>query len=150
MALIEKSMLVGHPVDKMITLVNDVARYPEFLPWCGGAEIIEQNERSLHAALKIDYKGIRKRFSTRNRVELPAADRPGYIAMTLVDGPFRMLDGKWSFKPLGAQACKIEFTLRYEFSSKLLEKMIGPVFGHIANSFVDAFVKRAEALYGES
>jgi len=141
-------MLVGYPAEKMFDLVNDVDRYPEFLPWCGGVEIVDEDEQTVHAALKINYKGIKQRFSTRNRLERPVGEKTGSIVMVLVDGPFRVLDGQWRFKPLGEGACKIEFNLHYAFSSKLLEKMFGPVFSHIANSFVDAFVKRAEFLYG--
>lgn len=150
MATIEKSMLVAYPADKMLRLVNDVARYPEFLPWCAGADVEDKDENGLQATLKIDYKGVKKRFTTRNCIEMPDGANPGSIAMALVDGPFRSLDGLWLFKPLGNDACKIEFRLRYEFSSKLLQKVVGPVFGHVANSFVDAFVERAERLYGKS
>ncbi len=149
-ALIEKSMLVVYPADKMLELVNDVACYPAFLPWCAGAEVVDEGAGTLRAALKIRYKGIRQRFSTRNRTELPHGNSPGLITMTLIDGPFRSLDGQWLFKPLNNDACKIEFTLRYEFSSKLLEKVVGPAFNHIANSFVEAFVKRADQLYGKN
>ena len=150
MAHVEKSMLVGYPAEKMFDLVNEVDRYPEFLPWCGGVEVIEESERMILAALKIDYKGIKQRFSTRNRIDKPLGDKPGSITMSLVDGPFRALDGQWKFNPLGEGACKIEFSLSYEFSSTLLNKVFGPVFNYIANSFVDAFVKRAEHLYGNS
>ena len=141
-------MLVPYPAERMFDLVNDVASYPEFLPWCAGAEVVAEDDRTRMAGLKISYKGIKQRFSTRNLVEEPSADKPGSIVMTLVDGPFRSLDGRWLFKPLGGGSCKIEFILRYEFSSKLLEKTFGPAFSRIANSFVDAFVKRAESLYG--
>ena len=150
MAVVEKSMLVDYPAEEMFGLVNDVRRYPEFLPWCGGAEILDQDEETLEAALVIDYKGVRQRFSTRNRVKRPQVNQPGSITMTLVDGPFHLLNGEWGFKPLGNRACKIEFRLHYEFSSRLIEKLVGPVFGRIANSFVDAFIKRAESLYGSS
>ena len=142
-------MLVGYPADRMLELVNDVASYPEFLPWCAGAEVVHETEDTLRATLKIGYKGIRQQFSTRNRTIAPNESSPGSIVMTLVDGPFRSLNGQWLFKPLNDEACKIEFTLRYEFSSKLLEKVIGPAFNYIANSFVDAFVKRAHSLYGQ-
>ena len=141
-------MLVPYPAERMFALVNDVASYPEFLPWCAGAEVVKQDEHAQHAGLKIHYKGIKQRFSTRNLIEEPSADRPGSIVMTLEDGPFRSLDGQWLFKPLGSGSCKIEFKLQYEFSSKLLEKTVGPAFSRIANSFVDAFVKRADSLYG--
>lgn len=142
-------MLVSYPAGRMLELVNDVARYPEFLPWCAGAEVVREGEDTLRATLKIGYKGIRQKFSTRNRTEAPQGNEPLSITMTFVDGPFRALNGKWLFKPLNENACKIEFDLRYEFSSKLLEKVIGPAFKHIANSFVEAFVRRAEALYGK-
>jgi ribosome-associated toxin RatA of RatAB toxin-antitoxin module len=144
MALVEKSMLVEYPAASMFSLVHDVERYPEFLPWCGGAEILSRDEQTVHAALLINYKGIKQRFSTRNRVEMP-----NLIEITLIEGPFRHLDGRWRFTPLGTQACKVEFALHYEFVNRLLEKLIGPVFTYIANSFIDAFVKRAEALYGK-
>jgi ribosome-associated toxin RatA of RatAB toxin-antitoxin module len=144
MALVEKSMLVEYPAETMFSLVDDVTRYPEFLPWCGGAEILDRDEHTVHAALLISYKGIKQRFSTRNRAEAPQR-----IEITLVEGPFRHLDGRWSFTALGPQACKVEFALHYEFASKLLEKLVGPVFNYIANSFVDAFIKRAESLFGK-
>ncbi|MEO8164377.1 MAG: type II toxin-antitoxin system RatA family toxin [Betaproteobacteria bacterium] len=143
MALVEKSVLIEYPAALMYALVEDVAAYPEFLPWCGGTEILNQEGEITRAAIVIDFRGIKQRFSTENR-----ADPPNLIGMTLVDGPFRHLDGSWRFKALGEEACKIEFRLHYEFSSKLLEKIVGPVFHYIANTFVDAFVKRARQLYG--
>ena len=133
----------------MLELVNDIASYPEFLPWCAGADVVQEAEDTLRATLKIGYKGIRQQFSTRNQTRALDEEAPGSITMTLVDGPFRSLSGRWLFRPLSDEACKIEFTLRYEFSSKVLEKVIGPAFNYIANSFVDAFVKRANSLYGK-
>jgi ribosome-associated toxin RatA of RatAB toxin-antitoxin module len=143
MALVEKAVLVEYSAPQMYALVDDVERYPEFLPWCGGAEILKRGDNRVEAAITIDFRGIRQRFTTANRLQPPEL-----IEMALVDGPFRQLDGNWRFKSLGEQACKIEFRLHYEFSSKLLEKLIGPVFHYIANSFVDAFVKRAGQIYG--
>jgi ribosome-associated toxin RatA of RatAB toxin-antitoxin module len=144
MALVEKSVLIEYSAAQMYALVENVAAYPEFLPWCGGTEILEKQDHLTRAAIVIDFRGIKQRFSTQNR-----ADPPNLIEMTLVDGPFRQLDGSWRFKALGNEACKIEFRLHYEFSSKLLEKIFGPVFHFIASTFVDAFVKRARQLYGE-
>ena len=141
-------MLVPFAAERMFALVDDVASYPEFLPWCASAEVVQQDEQAQHAGLSIRYKGIKQRFSTRNVKVQPSAHQPGSIAMTLVDGPFRLLDGQWLFKPLDSGSCKIEFRLHYEFSSKILGKTLGPAFGRIADSFVDAFVKRAEDLYG--
>jgi ribosome-associated toxin RatA of RatAB toxin-antitoxin module len=143
MALVEKSVLIEYSAAQMYALVEDVAAYPEFLPWCGGTEILKKEAGITRAAIVIDYRGIKQRFSTENR-----ASPPQLIEMSLVDGPFRQLDGRWRFKALGDDACKIEFRLHYEFSSKLLEKLVGPVFHFIASTFVDAFVKRARQLYG--
>ncbi|HEX4985761.1 MAG TPA: type II toxin-antitoxin system RatA family toxin [Burkholderiales bacterium] len=143
MALVEKSVLVEYSAEQMYALVDDVASYPQFLPWCGGTEVLDRRGNVTHAAVTIDFRGIRQRFSTENRSE-----PPGVIDMKLVDGPFRQLDGSWRFKALGPAACKIEFRLHYEFSGRLLEKIVGPVFHYIANTFVDAFVRRAQRIYG--
>ena len=144
MALVEKSVLVEYSAAQMHALVEDVARYPEFLPWCGGSELLSREGELSRATIRIDFRGIRQSFSTENR-----SQPPQLIEMRLVDGPFRQLDGSWHFKTLSEQACKIELRLHYEFSSRLLEKLVGPVFHYIANTFVDAFVKRAQQLYGK-
>ncbi len=144
MALVEKSVLIEYSAAQMYALVENVAAYPEFLPWCGGTEILKKEGDSTRAAIIIDFRGIKQRFSTENRV-----NPPQLIEMSLVDGPFRQLDGSWRFKALGDGACKIEFRLHYEFSSKLLEKIVGPVFHFIASTLVDAFVKRAQQRYGK-
>ena len=144
MALVEKSVLIEYSAAQMYALVENIPAYPEFLPWCGGTEILERQGDITRAAIVIDFRGIKQRFSTQNR-----AEPPKLIEMTLIDGPFRQLDGSWRFKALGDEACKIEFRLHYEFASRLLEKIFGPVFHFIASTFVDAFVKRARQLYGE-
>jgi ribosome-associated toxin RatA of RatAB toxin-antitoxin module len=143
MALIEKSVLVEYPAEQMYALVADVERYPEFLPWCGGAHVEQSSEGGVNARVVIDFRGIRQHFTTHN-----TAIPPSRVDMKLVDGPFRHLDGSWRFKPLGSEACKIEFSLHYEFASRLLEKLVGPVFHYIASSLVDAFIKRAGQLHG--
>jgi ribosome-associated toxin RatA of RatAB toxin-antitoxin module len=96
----------------------------------------------MHATVHIDYHHIKQSFSTKNLRSVPSR-----IEMTLLNGPFRHLDGEWLFIALSPTACKIAFRLNYEFSSKLLEKLVGPVFHYIANSFVDAFIHRAEKVY---
>lgn len=127
----------------MFDLVSAIEDYPKFLPWCGGVEVRERGEDTVVASLAIHYHGVRQSFTTSN-VNTPTTS----IKMRLVDGPFKALDGTWSFKPLRADACKIELDLHYEFSSVILEQLIGPVFGMIANSMVDSFCKRAETVYG--
>jgi ribosome-associated toxin RatA of RatAB toxin-antitoxin module len=143
MAVVHKSVFLGYSAEQMFDLVAKVEDYPKFLPWCGGVEIREKGENSVVASLGINYHGIKQHFTTSN-VNTP----PTTIHMKLVDGPFKSLDGTWTFKALREDACKVELDLHYEFSSKLLEQMIGSVFGMIANSMVDSFCKRAETVYG--
>lgn len=142
MALVEKTVLVPHTAEQMFKLVDEVENYPQFMPWCGGASINEMQDTTMHATLHIDYHHIRQHFSTKNR-----RTPPHQINIALMDGPFKHLEGSWRFIPLSDEACKIEFRLQYEFSNKLLEKLVGPVFHHIANSFVDAFIHRADKVY---
>lgn len=144
MALVEKTVLVSHSVEQMFNLVDRVEEYPKFLPWCSGASVREHEGTTVHATVHIDYHHIKQHFTTEN-----TRTPPHRIDMTLQDGPFKQLDGHWHFVPLGEAACKIEFRLHYEFSNKLLEKLVGPVFNYIANSFVDAFIQRAEKIYPE-
>jgi ribosome-associated toxin RatA of RatAB toxin-antitoxin module len=144
MAQVEKSVLVPYSAEQMFVLVDKVEDYPKFLPWCGGASVDSVAGNVMHATVHIDYHHIKQSFSTEN-----VRQSPINIDMTLKNGPFKHLDGNWRFIPLSDSACKIEFDLRYEFSNKLLEKMIGPVFHYIANSFVDAFIHRAEKIYGQ-
>ncbi|MGA8147158.1 MAG: type II toxin-antitoxin system RatA family toxin [Gallionellaceae bacterium] len=143
MALVEKTVLIPYSAAQMFALVDNVRDYPKFMPWCGGTSVREVDENTVHATVHINYHHIKQSFTTENVRRTP--DR---IDMTLKDGPFQQLDGSWHFIPLTESACKIEFRLHYEFSSKLLEKVVGPVFHYVANSFVEAFIYRAENIYG--
>lgn len=134
-----------HRAPEMFALVEGIEAYPRFLPWCGSTRIVERREELVIASIEIAYGGVRQSFTTENRHAAPHE-----IVITLRDGPFRALDGAWRFRPLGDDACKVEFELHYEFASRTLERLVGPVFTHIANSFIDAFVRRAEQLYGET
>jgi len=142
MAQVEKTVLVGHSAQRMFDLVDMVELYPEFLPWCGGIDLIQRDEAVTVATLHIDYHRIKQNFTTENHKTYPSM-----MEIKLKDGPFRHLEGVWRFIPLSDDACKIEFRLNYEFSNAFLEKLIAPVFSHIANTFVDAFVERAEQVY---
>jgi len=143
MATVQRSILVEYSAEEMRALVDDIVSYPQFLPWCGGTEIVSRDPGRTVATIRIDYRGIRQAFTTEN-----LATAEGNICMRLVSGPFRRLGGEWSFKALAPQASKVALHLDYEFSSLLLDKILGPVFHYIADSMVDAFVKRAEAVYG--
>ncbi|MDE3010451.1 MAG: type II toxin-antitoxin system RatA family toxin [Pseudomonadota bacterium] len=143
MARVEKAVLVAHSAERMVSLVEDVPAYPGFLPWCGGAEVRSREGAVTVASLTIQYRGIRQGFTTRNTRS--ASDR---LDIALVDGPFRRLEGHWTFLPLGESGCKVALVLEYEFASRILERLIGPVFAGIADSLVDAFVARADSLDG--
>jgi ribosome-associated toxin RatA of RatAB toxin-antitoxin module len=141
MRSVKKSVLVPYSAAQMFELVDRVELYPQFLPWCGGTQVLEQGENRKTARIDIDYHGVRAHFTTDN-----VNDPPRSIVVTLKDGPFRHLHGEWRFIALSEHGCKVEFDLAYEFATSLLDRMIGPVFSHIANTFIDAFVKRAESL----
>jgi len=136
---VERSAIIAHPAARLYRLVAEVERYPEFLPWCSRATETAESEDLTRATLEIDFHGIRQSFTTRNLHR-----RDESIVLTLVDGPFRRLDGHWTFRPLGPDACKVEFVLAWEFRSTLLERLVGPAFGRIANSIFEAFVRRAD------
>jgi ribosome-associated toxin RatA of RatAB toxin-antitoxin module len=138
-----KTVLVPYAAGEMFELVDRVELYPVFLPWCGGTTILAQHADGKTARIDIDYHGVRAHFTTDNR-----NDPPSSILITLKDGPFRHLHGQWRFRALKADASKVEFDLAYEFATGLLDRAIGPVFSHIANTFIDAFVRRAETVYG--
>jgi ribosome-associated toxin RatA of RatAB toxin-antitoxin module len=143
MPRIEKSALLPYPPGALYDVVDDVARYPEFLPWCGGAKAIDESETQSLATVNIDYRGLKQSFTTRNRRE------PGrLISMTLVEGPFHKLEGRWDFVALGEDGAKIALTLDYDIASGLLAALLAPAFGVIADTMMERFVARAHALHG--
>lgn len=143
MAAVERSVLVEHSVRQMQSLVEDIASYPRFLPWCGGADVVSSDAGTVVATIKIDYRGISQQFTTENTSIAGES-----IRIRLVSGPFRSLEGEWNFRALGDKACKVGLNLEYEFSNRVFDLVLGPVFHYIADSLVEAFVKRADAVYG--
>jgi ribosome-associated toxin RatA of RatAB toxin-antitoxin module len=141
--VIHKSALVPYDAGEMYALVADIESYGKFLPWCGGARIVARDDNSVTAAIDIAYQGVRKTFTTRNRLE------PGRVMeMQLVDGPFKSLQGFWRFVELDNRACKVSLNLEFEFSNRLIAFAVGPVFSNIANNLVESFHRRAEEIYG--
>ena len=136
-----KSVLVPHSARTMFDLVDDVERYPEFLPWCSGARVSERTETLTRARIEIDYHGLASHFSTLNRKQAPSR-----MDLELEEGPFDSFTGRWSFTPLGDAGCRVEFSLDYGFSGAAMTALLEPVFGHIIETLVDRFVARAEAL----
>ena len=139
---VKKTVLVSHSAEQMFALVDAVQDYPKFLPWCGGVDLLERTETTTSATLHINYHGLKQNFTTQNIKIFPHS-----MQIELKDGPFKHLDGSWQFTTLEPGASKIEFSLNYEFANGFLEKLISPVFNHIAATFVDGFVARADKIY---
>jgi ribosome-associated toxin RatA of RatAB toxin-antitoxin module len=143
MQRVNKSVLVPYSAAQMFALVDAIGDYPRFLPWCGGTRIMAEGIAGKTARIDIDYHGVKAHFTTENLNRPPES-----IVVMLKDGPFRHLSGEWRFRALRPDAAKVELQLAYEFATPVLGRVVGPVFNHIANTFIDAFVKRAEAVYG--
>jgi ribosome-associated toxin RatA of RatAB toxin-antitoxin module len=142
---IRRSALIGHSAPDTFDLIEAAEHYPEFLPWCANAIILERDENVVAARLTVNYHGLHFDLTTRNPKR-----RPHWLAVRMEKGPFRRFEGEWRLVELGPDACKIEFTLRYEFDSALVGKLAGSVFDRIADTMIDAFAQRAEDLLGRT
>lgn len=142
---IERSAIVMCSAQALFDLVNDVERYPDFLPWCLGAHVESANDHEITAQLTVGKSGIKQSFTTCNKLT-----RPERMEMTLVEGPFKQLRGVWQFTALQENACKVHFDLQFEFSNKITALALGAVFNQAADTLVDAFCVRAKQLYGAS
>jgi ribosome-associated toxin RatA of RatAB toxin-antitoxin module len=139
---IARSAIVEHSAAEMYALVEDIEAYPSFLPWCSAVQVHERKPGSTRATLTVGVGALRHSFTTLND------NRPGEaIDLRLVEGPFRRFDAQWRFVPLTPSACRIEFSLQYEFSSRALGRLLAPLFDGIADSMVDAFVRRAAQVH---
>ena len=144
MKTINRNALVPYSAAEMFALVDDIDAYQSFLPWCKNSVVLSRNEDEVRGSIELSKGGIEKSFTTLNRTQ-----KNKIIEMRLEEGPFHHLEGFWRFDSLDEQSCKISLLLEFEFSSKLLDLTVGPVFNQIANSLVDAFCKRAVEVYGK-
>ena len=143
MARVEKSALVPYSAQNMYALVADVDSYPGFLPWCRSARQRDNGDGTVTATIEMAKGPLHKSFTTRNTLLEGEC-----IRIQLVDGPFKHLNGTWSFEPRGESGCRVKLDLEFDFSSRLLRGVVGPVFHEIANTMVDAFSRRAAVVYG--
>lgn len=143
MQVIKRFALVMYTPLQMFSLVNHISDYPRFLPWCKKTDIIYESDKEIEATIHIAFKGIEKKFTTRNYL-FPN----NRMEIKLIEGPFKSLMGEWRFIPLGDHGCKVELLLSFEFTGNFMDKMFQPIFNYIANSLVDAFCKRALEVYG--
>ncbi len=146
MTLIKKSATVPYQSQQMYDLVNDVARYQEFVPYCVESKILSSNEDEVSASLSFAKGGFHKAFTTCNRLQPHKL-----IEIRLVSGPFKRLQGFWRFEPIeNHQATRVVLDLEFEFSNVLIAMAFGPIFNQIANMLVDVFCKRAHEVYGKN
>jgi len=144
MATIQRKLQVPYSAAEMFRLVDDVASYQLFLPWCKESQELSRTEDEVRATLILSAKGLQKSFTTCNRLQ-----KDKMIEISLINGPFRHLEGFWLFHHEGEKLCTIQFDLEFEFSSKFLGLAFSPVFHQVASTLIDAFAKRAEQLYGK-
>jgi len=144
MPRVRRSALLPYSAAQIFDLVGDIERYPEFLPWCSDAQIVDSKPREVVAELTIMKGRISERFTTRNVLTYPDS-----IELHLVDGPFKRLSGMWRFTGLAAQGSKVELELDFEMSKSLIQKSLGILFAHAAGTMVDAFCTRARLVYGQ-
>ncbi|MEA2092999.1 MAG: type II toxin-antitoxin system RatA family toxin [Pseudomonadota bacterium] len=141
---IDRSALLPYTPREMFELVSGIESYPQFLPWCHDTRILSRDMDEIRARIEFSVGGVTKTFTTRNRFQVNKM-----IEMHLIDGPFSKLDGCWRFDPLGEEGSKIALFLEYDFSSRMVGMVVGPVFNQIANTLIDAFQNRAIEVYGK-
>lgn len=145
MRQISRHALVPYRPDQMFALVDDIASYPQFLPWCKTAEVLQRSEHEAIARLQVHKGPLHARFTTRNRLEPPSL-----IRLQLVEGPFRTLEGEWRFNAIADKGSRVSLILKFAFANPLNAWLLEPIFEHTCSSLVDAFVARARALYGRA
>ena len=142
MNTLKRNAVVPYSARQMFELVDAIEDYPRFLPWCHQATVLSRTENEVIASLEIAWKGVHKKFTTRN-VLYPYEK----MEITLVNGPLKHMEGIWQFLPLNDHACNVVLEMEFEFAGGLLDRLFQPIFQHIANTLVDAFCKRAVELY---
>ncbi len=142
--IVRRSALVDRSAEQLFDLIEAAEHYPKFLPWCSGANIIARDDTLVSADLRVRWAGVDFTMRTRNPKR-----RPEYMAIHLERGPFKRFEGEWLLGVLTPQACKVAFTLDWEFDSAVMTRVAGPVFMRIADTLMDAFVQRAATLAPE-
>ena len=137
-----RTALVPYSAEQMFDLIERVEDYPAFLPWCTRTELIERSDATVSAVVEVGFRELHVHVRTRNDKR-----RPEWMAIHMEDGSFRHFRGEWKLTPLGTLGCRIDFTLQYELALHT-EKLAGPLIDRAANQMVDAFVRRAETVYG--
>ena len=141
---VKRSALVPYTAEQIFALVEDIESYPQFLPWVSGAKLLERGPREVVGQLEMHRAGMRETVTTRNTLTPPRE-----ITLAFVAGPFKTLEGRWSFEPIGGdRGTRVELTIRFEFANPMLNLLLSRSFEKSCNELVDAFVARARAVYG--
>jgi ribosome-associated toxin RatA of RatAB toxin-antitoxin module len=143
MRQVERSALVPYTPAQIFALVEDIESYPQFVPWVAGARLISRTETEVVGQLEMERSGLREKFTTRNLL-----NPPNSMDLKLVDGPFKVLEGRWKFDPIGDRGTRISLTIRFEFANPLLSMMLSRSFEKSCAQLVDAFVARSRSVYG--
>ncbi len=144
MHTVHRNMLVPYTAEQMYALVADVESYPAFLPWCRYALVLLRDGEWIEAELEMHRRGISKSFRTRNRLIEDTS-----ISMSLLEGPFSDLEGRWSFLALGDEGSKVALDIEFTFDSRITDMIFGRFFEHTCNHLIEAFTRRAEHMYGD-
>ncbi|MCX7125795.1 MAG: type II toxin-antitoxin system RatA family toxin [Gammaproteobacteria bacterium] len=144
MPVIHRSAIVPFTAENMYDLVNDIAHYQEFVPYCTSSIVHEKSDEEIRATLILSAKGMKKSFTTLNRLQ-----KNRMMEIHLIDGPFKQLEGFWRFEDRDDNHSEVILDLEFELSNKIMAMMFGPVFQQVAGSLVDAFVTRAKIIYAE-
>lgn len=140
---IERSALMPYSAHQMYLLVNDVEKYPEFLPWCSETQLISSTDTEMVAKLVISKGPIKQYFITRNNL---VTDKS--VELNLQEGPFKKLHGLWTFNQLSSEACKIQLVMDFDYSNVIIKAALGPLFNKAATTMVEVFCQRAKQIYG--
>jgi ribosome-associated toxin RatA of RatAB toxin-antitoxin module len=141
---VTRSALVPYAAEQMFALVEDIESYPQFLPWVSSAKLLERGPQQVVGQLEMHRAGRRELVTTRNTLTPPRE-----ITLALVSGPFKTLDGRWTFQPIGTdRGTRVELTIRFDFANPMLNLLLSRSFEKSCNELVDAFVARARAVYG--
>ena len=143
MKTIKKSLLIPYTPAQMFKLVDAIEDYPAFLPWCQSTIVHSRTLQAVEASIYFMKGGIRQSFTTLNRLS-----QDEEIALSLVRGPFRHLEGAWRFEARGEGGCCLSFDLALEFSNHLISLTVGPLIQTAIESYIDAFSERAKVIYG--
>ncbi|TVZ40245.1 ribosome-associated toxin RatA of RatAB toxin-antitoxin module [Alteromonadaceae bacterium 2753L.S.0a.02] len=140
---IERSALVNYSAEQMYQLVNDFEAYPQYMTGCVGAELLGRGDDWLEARLHLEKAGIKQSFVTHNTLNPPHS-----MKLRLVEGPFKRMDGEWTFQPLSDTACKVNFWLEFEFTNRLIGFAAGKLLEQVATEQVSALCARAKVVFG--